>query len=285
MERGRLAIDPGYLESVTFVVPPGDSNMGRLTATTAYRGTFGLHDGEILTSYATLAGTLDTANNIAWKLHSVSVDTNTGTATQRQLMNRPGAQMDAVEVVRRPPGILFLNKRQLVFGGTTNVAGHPNTAHVHFPDAPMVFTLFTGNLRRGRPVDQFRAATQVEFYTEDRNPGASGNLMGIFQQRTRVGSAPLMADGSTRVEVPAGRGVMMKLLNANGGVVVSMGEEHQFGPGEEISLGIKESLFNAGCGGCHGSVSSSELETATTPDVLTGASQSMAQSMTPLVPQ
>src|SRR5678815_929663 len=116
--------------------------MGRLTSTSAYRGTFGLHSGEILSSYAAnVGGTLDTANNIPWKLVRIQVDTNTGAATQTVLINRTGAQMDAVEVVPRPASLaqFFTNRRQLVFGGQTDLS-HTNMAYVHFPDAPMVFT-------------------------------------------------------------------------------------------------------------------------------------------------
>jgi hypothetical protein len=185
--------------------------------------------------------------------------------------------------VKRPPGLFFVNKRQLVFGGQTDLS-HAGQAYVHFPDAPMVFTLFTGNLRRGRPLETFRSATRIEFFREGRNDGGVGNMMGIYQDRPSLGSVELMADGSTRAQLPTQTGVVMKLVN-DSGVVVSMGEEHQFGPGEEISLGIKADLFDAACGGCHGSVSQSELDIATTPDVLTGASQSMAQTMAPLVPQ
>jgi hypothetical protein len=140
----------------------------------------------------------------------------------------------------------------------------------------------TGNLRRGHPVDEFRRATAVEIYSEGLNMGTSGNTMGIYQSRQLLGRVPLEDDGSTRFEAPAGRGVVMKLVEEGGGVVVSMGEEHQFGPGEEISLGIKEELFDAACGGCHGSVSGDERDIATKPDVLTGASQSLSQTMTPL---
>jgi hypothetical protein len=280
-EAGRRAIDEGFLDSVTFVAPAGDANMGRLTATTTYRGGFGLHDGEILASYATLNGTLGNPGaSINWDIVSIHVDTNTGVATQRVILGGAGAQMDAVEVVKKPPGPVFFNKRQLVFGGQTNPS-HASTAHIHFPDAPMVFTLLTGNLRRGHPVDAFREATAIEFYSEGRNTGTSGNTMGIYQTRTLLGRADLAEDGSTHVEVPAGQGVVMKLVNESGGVVVSMGEEHQMGPGEEISLGIAESLFDAACGGCHGSVSGNELDIATKPDVLTGASLSMSQTRDP----
>ena len=63
---------------------------------------------------------------------------------------------------------------------------------------------------------------------------------------------------------------------------VTMGEEHQLGPGEQISMGVSEKLFDAVCGGCHGSVSGSELDVAVTPDALTGASQSASATATPV---
>jgi hypothetical protein len=60
-----------------------------------------------------------------------------------------------------------------------------------------------------------------------------------------------------------------------------MGEEHQLGPGEEISMGISQTLFDAVCGGCHGSVTGHELDIAVTPDALTGASQSLSAGSAP----
>jgi hypothetical protein len=41
-------------------------------------------------------------------------------------------------------------------------------------------------------------------------------------------------------------------------------------------MGVSEDLFDAVCGGCHGSVSGSELDVAVTPDALTGASESLS---------
>ncbi|HET9991564.1 MAG TPA: hypothetical protein VFQ65_23705, partial [Kofleriaceae bacterium] len=72
---------------------------------------------------------------------------------------------------------------------------------------------------------------------------------------------------------------------------VRMSEEHQLGPGELISMGVRETttntagatvqLFDAVCGGCHGSVSGHELDVVVTPDALTGASQSISQLAQP----
>jgi len=64
-----------------------------------------------------------------------------------------------------------------------------------------------------------------------------------------------------------------------------MGEEHQLGPGERTSMGIRQELFDAACGGCHGSISGRELDIAVTPDALTGASKSASDdSMTNIGP-
>jgi hypothetical protein len=40
-------------------------------------------------------------------------------------------------------------------------------------------------------------------------------------------------------------------------------------------------LFDAVCGGCHGSVSGHELDISVTPDALTGASSSASQNSDP----
>jgi len=139
----------------------------------------------------------------------------------------------------------------------------------------MAFTLLTGNLRRGRPVEQFRSADTL--VVKDAN-GSS------------IGTASLASDGSVKVRVPAATPVFLSLANG-GSTVVDMTEEHQFGPGEVISLGIRQSftnaagtevqLFDAVCGGCHGSVSGRELDVIVSPDALTGASASASQNATP----
>ena len=173
-----------------------------------------------------------------------------------------------------------------MFGGSVDLAATgAGRANVHFPDAPMVFTMLTGNLRRGRPVDAFRGATQLAVYAEGAAPAGTttGNTMsGVYQQRTLVGRAPLRADGSVRINVPAGVGAVLALEGDDGHTVVTMTEEHQLAPGEQISLGIREGLFDAVCGGCHGSVTGSELDVAVTPDALTGASESLSQTAEPV---
>ncbi|HEY1555230.1 MAG TPA: hypothetical protein VGF94_10400 [Kofleriaceae bacterium] len=280
--------DPGYLKSVRFI---GDSNAsGTASASTGYRAPFMLPDGQIMASYA------PNLNSLAWQIVAVDPTSN----VQTTLISIPGkAAVDAVLAYKNPwaqltvaaqPRQLYLNRRQLVFGGCSAMSqtctdGHTDTSHavLYMPDAPMVFTVLTGNLRRGRPVDDFRVATQLAVYSEGMCPatGCTANLDGIYQQRMLLGTAKLAADGSVRVQLPAETGIVLELEKSDGTPVVTMREEHQLGPGENIAMGVQQPLFDAVCGGCHGSVSSDERDIAVTADALTGASVSVSQNASP----
>jgi hypothetical protein len=277
-EQGRS--DPGYAKSVRIVDPAATGRVGMPTQG-AYRNPCSLPDGQIMVSYAAYSGDLGTATSLDWDI--VAIDPETGARTT--LIGGAGAQVDAVLAVKYPPRALYVNRRQLVFGGgvdpTLAASGH---AQLYMPDAPMVFTLLTGNLRRGRPVAAFRGATQLAIYAEGMATPTttSGNIpSGIYQSRTLLGTAPLASDGSVKVQIPAGHGVVLELQDGSGKPIVTMSEEHQVGPGEQISMGVVEPLSDAICGGCHGSVSASELDVHVTPDALTGASQSMSATASP----
>jgi hypothetical protein len=266
-EMGRT--DPGYLPSLRIV---GDAQAtGHAGATVGYRAPFYMPDGTILVSYAQ-------QSTLAWKLVAVSPRTS----QQTDILTPAGgrAVTDAVVAYKYPARVLYDNRRQLVFGGSVDASDLMH-AVIHMPDAPMVFTVLTGNLRRGRPVSDFRKATKLVVTTEGPCPvGAScpPNTNGIYQNRTVLGSARLASDGSVKVRVPAETGVILELQDDAGNSIVKMSEEHQLGPGEHISMGVSEKLFDAVCGGCHGSVSGKELDVAVTPDALTGASASASQS-------
>ncbi len=266
-EQGRA--DPGYLQSVRIL---GDgAATGHSGATAGYRSPFYLPDGQIMVSYAGLPG-------LGWQI--VTVNPRSG-AQATLLTGSKGAAVDAVLAYKYPARAFYDNRRQLVFGGGTQT--DTNHAIVHMPDAPMVFTVLTGNLRRGRPVDAFRTATKLAVYSEGMCPssGCTANMNGIYQNRMLLGTADLASDGSVRVQLPAGSGVILELQDGSGKPIVTMGEEHQLGPGEQISMGISQKLFDAVCGGCHGSVSGHELDVAVTADALTGASASASQNASP----
>jgi hypothetical protein len=255
--------DAGFLPSVRFI---GDTSGG-----SGYRSPFYMPDGQIMVSYAGLPG-------LGWQI--VTVNPRTG-AQATLLTGSKGAAVDAVIAYKYPARTLYDNRRQLVFGGGTDT----DTSHaiIHMPDAPMVFTLLTGNLRRGRPVDAFRTASKLAVYSEGMCPasGCTAGANGIYENRMMLGTADLASDGSVRVQLPSGTGVVLELQDSSGKPIVTMGEEHQLGPGEQISMGISQKLFDAVCGGCHGSVSGHELDIAVTADALTGASVSASANASP----
>jgi len=260
VEAGRT--DEGYLPSLRI-----------LDAAERYRGPVSLPDGEIMVARAQTVGGSD--------FEIVAFNPRDG-STRDLITGGTGARVDAQLVYRYPARKLYENRRQLVFGGGATFSDK-SKAVVHMPDAPMLFTILTGNLRRGRPVDAFRAARKLVVYSEAPCPDAScvANLNGIYQNRTKLGEANLASDGSARVMLPAQTGLVFELQDGNGGSVVMMGEEHELGPGEIISMGVPEKEFNAVCGGCHGSVTGSELEVSVTADALTGASQSLSANNVP----
>jgi hypothetical protein len=280
-EQGRF--DPGFLASVRII--DGGVATGRMGATAAYRAPFPMPDGEILASFTPATSGLD------WRL--VAVNPRTGATTT--LLTPPGgkAYVDAVIAYKYPTRALYENHRQLVFGGHS-VGDDKAHAYIYMPDAPMVFTLLTGNLRRGRPVEAFRTATELVIETEGMCPTGTctRGQNGIYESRMKLGSAKLAEDGSVRVRVPSGEGVVLSLVDASGKTVVKMTEEHQLGPGEYVSMGVRETitnaagqtvnLFDAVCGGCHGSVSGREIDVLVSPDALTGASASASQTATPI---
>jgi hypothetical protein len=277
-EAGRR--DPGFLASV---VIPDRAATGRVGSATegAYRSPFSLPDGRIMASYAAFNGDLGNANSLAFDL--VAVDPRSG---DRDTVLAGGGEslVEAVLALRHPPRELYFNRRQLVFGGAvdSSLAGD-GSAVMHFPDAPLIFTLLNANLRRGRPVELFRGADRLAIYQE--NPASagttSGNMGDIYQSRELLGTADLEDDGSVRVRLPAGRGVILELQDDGGNPIVTMREEHQLGPGENITFGIVEPLFDAVCGGCHGTVSGREIDVFVTPDALTGASRSLSVDAAP----
>ncbi len=273
--------DDAYLRSVRILDPAATGRPGAPT-NGAYRSPAPMPDGRILVSYAAVTGDLGTVASLDWDL--VAIDPITGTRTP--LIADPGAQVEGVFAIKFRARTPYLNRRQLVFGGAIDPAvTGAGRAIVTIPDAPMIFTMLTGNLRRGRPVDAFRRATQLAVYYEVPTPNGvtTGNTAsGVFQQRVLLGRAPLRADGSTRVNVPGGAGAVLALEDDAGNTVVTMTEEHQLAPGEQISLGIRAPLFDAVCGGCHGSISGSELDVAVSPDALTGASVSLSRTAEPV---
>nr|MBA2541581.1 PD40 domain-containing protein [Deltaproteobacteria bacterium] len=269
-EQGRT--DTGYLQALRILDAGSADGRG---GGGGYRRPRSLPDGRIMAAFASNVGN----HNFA----IVMVDPRT--QVRSPLLTGAGGdvQVDAVLAYAAPPRQLYENRRQLVFGGSVDGAAD---ATLHLPDAPMTFTLLVANLRRGRPLDAFDEGRFLAVFREGTCPPTGCTAPGgLFEQRTLLGRVPLEDDGSVKVALPSGQGVVFQLEDADGNVIATMGEEHQLGPGENISMGVSRTLFDGVCGGCHGSISARELDVAVTPDALTGASQSASRFLAPRVLQ
>jgi hypothetical protein len=160
---------------------------------------------------------------------------------------------------------------------------------MHFPDLPVLATLLGANLRRGRDVAAFDGAAALKVYQEQPPPPGSTmssvTLSGMdsptYSNRTLLGSASLLSDHSLIALVPAGVPLILEVDDAHGQAMFTMSEEHQVTPGEYVTPGPPRAVFNAICGGCHGSLSGSELDIAVSADALTGASVSLSRGAAP----
>lgn len=262
--------EPGYAPALRFL-DPAAAAAGKGPATGAYRSPFPSFDGQVLVSYA--AGNLDLTNaGAAVDYDLVLLDPTTGARTV--VVAGAGFQVDGVLVHARALRRVFVNIPQLVFGGT-NVgdAAGPDEAWAHFPDLPMLATLLTDNHRGNRGLDALADGDTLAVY---RAAAPSGGGGGTFQSWELLGTHGLAADGSAFVRVPAGEPLILELRRGDT-PLLTMTEEHQFGPGEQTSLGISRDFFDGVCGGCHGSIEGPELDVVVDPDALTGASVSLSR--------
>jgi hypothetical protein len=260
------------------LVDPGAT--GRAGTMGVYRSPYPLLDGEVLASFAPNVGN-PAADMPRYDLVAVAP----GSRPRTLLAGGGQSFVEPALGYKRAGRLLYRNLPQLVFGG--HGGGGGESAVMHFPDLPMLATLLGANLRRGRNVDALAGAGALRVYEERPPPSASpdpGALMGperVFTDRRPIGVAPLERDGSLKVILPAGKPLILEVVDRSGKAVFTMTEEHQLGPGESISPGVPRKLFNGVCGGCHGSVSGAELDIAVTPDALTGASVSLSRDQPP----
>ncbi|RMG95446.1 MAG: hypothetical protein D6705_13575 [Deltaproteobacteria bacterium] len=266
--------EPGYVPAVEHL-DPAAARAGRDRANGAYRSPYPAPDGSILVSYA--AGDLDLRDpNAPVDYDLVVFDPVTQTRTIVAGGQDGRFQVDGIVAYRRANRHLFENRPALVFGGRylPDLAA-ASRARAHFPDLPMLATLLTSQNRGGRDLDTMdQGDTLAVYVAEPPPPGTAGE--GTYQSWTLLGTEPLAEDGSAFVEVPAGVPVVLELRRGDT-PVLTMTEEHQFGPGESTSLAVDRDLFDGVCGGCHGSIEGPELDVVVNPDALTAATVSLSR--------
>jgi hypothetical protein len=273
--------DVTFLKSMV-IVDPAAQPAADGTTTGAYRSPFSLPNGEILASYAANVANINTD---VPQYALVAVDAQTG--ARRPLASDGSlSYVEAALGYKRGETELFSNLPQLVFGGHSGMTSAGTNGIMHFPDVPVLATLLGANLRRGRDVSAFDGAASLKVY-QDLAPPANSTTsiipMGAlaYSQTLLIGSASLQEDHSLIALVPAGVPLILEVDDGSGNALFRMSEEHQVTAGEYITPGPPRAVFNNICGGCHGSLSGSELDVAVNADALTGASVSLSRGADP----
>jgi hypothetical protein len=261
-----------FVRSLKIIDPAATGKAGTAGV---YRSPFSLPNGEILASYD---GAVTDPANAAPHYALVAVNDSTGA---RRMLASDGSlsYVEAALGYKRGEQLLFSNLPQLVFGGHMDDKSS-NVAVMHFPDGPVLATLLGANLRQHHNVQAMDKATALQVWQE--NPPSSKPAAGMFSgTREVIGKAAFESDKSLKAVIPAGTPIILDFLDGSGNSVFTMTEEHQVTSGEYITPGPPRKLFNNICGGCHGSISGSELDVAVSADALTGASVSMSRNLFP----
>ena len=266
-----------FLRSVKIIDPAATGKAGTAGV---YRSPFSLPNGEILASYD--GAVTDPA---AATPHYALVAVNDQTGARRMLAG--DGSLSYVEaragLQARPSSCCSGTCRSWCSAVTPTTRG--DTAIMHFPDAPVLATLLGANLRQQpqrRGHGPGRRAEDLRGEPAGRSQMAPGTFTGT---RTSLGQASFESDHSLKVFVPARKPLILEFVDGSGSPVFTMTEEHQVAANEYITPGPPRALFNNICGGCHGSLSGSELDVAVSADALTGASVSMSRNLQPKNPQ
>ena len=242
-----------------------------------YRSPTPLPDGRILVAYS--PGSVDLGNPASAVDYGLSIVDPTGREPRRVLYDTPG-QFDIEPVVAY--------RRVWVPQPNRIHHGEPTRGEYVFHSVPLFAAMLNDNSRRGsapndevvavRVLEQFPAPAEIR--SADQVADEVFGPERVFVRRRVVGEAPLLADGSLRVMVPASTPLILELLNAAGEVIDRQREEEQLGPGETQPRMIQPAQFNGICGGCHNAIDGSEVGISIGPDVLTAASTSSIASQT-----
>lgn len=214
----------------------------------------------------------------------VQVDARTG--ARKVLRTHPAGKsiVEAVAVYARHHHGVFASRSDEVNGHTTVVAG-ARDAEIRFVDLPMLATLLFSNTREGRKFfPDFGALGLLEslppptaatsFEGLDPQFVASDTYGKLWVKRRRLGITKLEDDGSLALRIPGGMPFTLELhVKQTGLLIGTQQEEMMVVPGERARSSFRRDLFDAQCGGCHGSTSGREVDAHLVPDLLTSASR------------
>lgn len=276
--------DRAYIASMRFPAPGAfDEGAG------VFRSPAPLPSGRLVVS-CDLAATDLRAGGYDFDLCELDVDTG----AVRAIGGRAGAADVEVAAVFGRFGRHIFPSRMDEVNASTYLVRDATDAHVAVVDFPMLATLLFANRRTTRPIlPQIGGFDVLEALAPPDGAETFADVMGevisdefgmFYRSMRELGHVPLASDGSAHFSVRGGASIELRVTGHDGAPLafgegeIFTGEMHQrehmqFYPGERIRQSIPRARFNELCGGCHGSISGRELDTATSIDVLTEASR------------
>ncbi|MCA9599149.1 MAG: PD40 domain-containing protein [Myxococcales bacterium] len=291
------ASTPFFQHSLSILDPAATGRVGASTQG-AYRNPSALPNGNILVSYA--AGVTD-LGSFDGGFDVVMVNATTGARSAL-----PGLDDAATDELW--PVAVFGRVNQGVF--RTTPGGDPvfhgvvydkddeqkrtDRFQLTIVDFPMLASLLFQSTRSGRHVEDmssFEAWASLPPETEkslnDPSPYIVEDQYGkVYARRVKVGTVPLLPDGSVKLQAPAGYPVVLAVQQRMKGepkpTLHHQLEEIQFYPGEWLTLSFRREVFSNFCGGCHGPVSGKEFDVSIKPDLVSQASKCDARDADPI---
>ena len=265
----------------------------------AYRNVSPLPGRRLLVSYAANVTDL---SSFSGNFDVVMLDTVSGARIPLGGLDDPAQdELWPVAVYARYDRGVFISSLATGANGAgviyTSDDGEPriDRSDLTFLDVPLIFSLAFQNTRSQRFIPDI---TGVEVWEslppegitslDDPSPFITTDQFGpVYARRRLVGRASLLDDGSARFQIPGGIpllfGLNVQLAGDPGPTMHHQREEGQFYPGEWTRLSFRREVFDAFCGGCHGSVSGLETDVAVSADVITQASRALANESEPAV--
>ena len=289
---------PFYQKSLTILDPAATGRVGG-TNQGAYRNPSPLPNGDILVSYAANVVDLSTYSG---NFDVVSVNPTNGQRTPLAGLSDPAAdEIWAVAVFGRYDRGVFRTTPggDPVFHGAVYTEDDDQARIDRFQltivDFPMISSLLFQSTRSGRVVNDnmtsFEAWASLppdgEKSLNDSSPYIVEDEYGkVYARRVKVGTVPLLSDGSVKLQAPAGFPVVLAVQEQLAGdtkpTLHHQREEIQFYPGEWLTLSFRREVFNNFCGGCHGPTTGKEFDISIKPDIISQASKSKAKDANPV---
>ncbi|HET7540616.1 MAG TPA: hypothetical protein VFK05_12115 [Polyangiaceae bacterium] len=287
---------PGFFLHSAKILDPWASGRVGVSVRGAYRNPTPLPNADILVSYAPSVSDM---TRVSGSFDLVVVNSSTGEQRALTGLDEPSRdELWPVALYGRAPRKAFRSTPADPAGSAViHPPGDPehptDRAELSFLDFPLISSLMFQNTRGGRqiaPMQSFEMWESLPPNGERSLNDASSFIVAdaygkLYARRRRIGSVPLLADGSARVQVPAGLPVLFAVESKFSGEssqrLHHQREEMQYYPGEWVTLSFRRDLFDGFCGGCHGSISGLETDVAVKPDILSQASEVAAKHAQP----